>query len=200
MNKDISKIIVLIVFDIVFIVGLVFFVGYRNTTDNTKSNKRDTEINTKTEEKEKSIPKDYDKSKYDINEIIKYEVRTRNAYRVNKEKNKFYIDSEEELNKFHSLFSNEINVDKEYLYNNVVFVQVEETNSGAIKLKLNNVSINNDVEFVYERDVPEGMTTDDMAYWYLVAIIPKDKLNNVDYASVWIKPSSVTKNKYGNYQ
>ena len=207
MKTSMNKLIVLIVIDVVFIVGVILFVGYRNSTNTVKGTKKDTEINNKVKAKEKTnkevknntLPPDYDKEKYDISEIIKSELQT-GYYRVEKDKNKFYIDSEEELNKFYSLFDDKLNIDKYYLYNNIVFVQYESVGSSAIEWKLNDVNFENGViNFVGEETVPEGMMTQDMSGWYLVAIIPKSKLNDIEYKSDWVKPSTITKDKYGNY-
>ena len=126
--------------------------------------------------------------------IIMYELKTSHYFNLNQ--NKFFINSEEELNKFYSLFSNrldissQLNINKEYLKNNTIFIQVSEVNSGSISMKLKNVTFENSkVNFSVTKNIPEK-GTQDMACWFLVAIIPNQKLQNIKFDG-WIKPSSV---------
>ena len=124
--------------------------------------------------------------------IMKYELQTHEYFSgFNHNTNKFYIDSEEELEEFYSLFSDTLNIDKTYLKDNTIFIQVKQVGSGSIKMKLEDVTFdNNTVNFSITEDIPE-MGTDDMACWYLVAIIPNHKLQGIKFDE-WIKPSKVT--------
>ena len=189
MKKNMNVIITLLVFDILFIVG-VLYLG-TNSINTTKSKSKNKNDNKEIINKNKEI--DYDKEKYDINEIIKYEIQT-HEYNRNKI-GKYYINSKDELDSFYKLFSKDVKIDENYLYSNIIFVQIETVGSSGIKCKLNDVKIENrNISFVYDETVPEGAMTDDMASWYMIAIIPKNKLNNIDI-SEWKKPSTVS-NKY----
>lgn len=124
-------------------------------------------------------------------DIIKYELQTHEYFNyLHNIQNKYYIDSEEELDKFYALFSDAINIDKKYLKNNTLFVQVKERGSGSDIMKLKDVNFNNNrVNFSIKVDSPE-VGTADMACWYLVAIIPNSKLKGISYEG-WYKPSSI---------
>lgn len=206
MKTSTHKIVVLIIIDIVFIIGVILFLSFNNNSNNSiKSKKKNTEINNKINKKNQSkdvnknkLPDDYDKEKYDITDILKYEIKT-SYYKLDKNKNKIYIDSEEELNNFYSLFDNKLNIDKYYLYNNTIYIQYISVGSSAIECKLNDVNFeNNIINFKYDVITPDGIMTQDMAGWYLMAIIPNSKLTNIDTGD-WIKPSTIKKDKYGNY-
>lgn len=127
-------------------------------------------------------------------EIIKYELRTSNYVSSVPKDIKYIIQSESELNKFYSIHSKELNIDKSHLKDNSIFIQVKQLGSGSATIKLKDVTLdNNKVNFITDINSPQTGTSD-MAYWYLVAIIPNQKLININ-TSEWNKPSTIA-NKY----
>ena len=127
---------------------------------------------------------------YTDNGIIKYEIQTSEYFSNKPATNKYFIDSETELNKFYSIYSGKLNINKDYLKNNSIFIQVGQESSGSVQNKLSSVTFdNNTVNFIIDRDSPE-MGTCDMAFWYYVAIIPNEQLNNLDLSN-WVKPSQI---------
>ena len=129
--------------------------------------------------------------KYNLNDnIIKYELQTSENFIDIPNTNKYFIDSVAELNKFYSIYSDVLDIDKNYLENNSIFIQVELASSGSITMELSSVTFeNNTVNFVVNEDYPE-IGTNDMAFWYLVAIIPNDKLSALKFDE-WKRPSEV---------
>ncbi len=123
--------------------------------------------------------------------IVMYELKTSDYYDfIYNNSNSFYIDSEEELEKFYSLLSKDLNIDKKYLEDSTIFVQVKQVGSGSISIKLKDVSFdNNTINFSISENIPE-VGTADMACWYLVAIVPNDMLQGINYDG-WIKPSNI---------
>lgn len=125
-------------------------------------------------------------------EIIKYEFKSHEYFSNYLDTNKYFIDSENELNKFYSIYSDKLDIDKDYLKNNSIFIQVEQVGSGSIQMKLSSVTFdNNTVNFIVDKNYPE-IGTADMAFWYLVAIIPNNQLNNLNLNN-WSKPSKILK-------
>ncbi len=125
-------------------------------------------------------------------DIIKYELQTHEYFDKTQNTNKYFIDSEQELNNFYSIYSNMLNINKDYLNDNSIFIQVKQVESGSVKLKLSSVSFdNNTVNFIIDENLPE-IGTMDMAFWYFVAIIPNEKLNNLNIDN-WRKPTEVLK-------
>ena len=130
--------------------------------------------------------------KNNLNEITKYEIKTNEYFSEDLDTGKYVISSAEELDKFYKLYSSILNINEEYLGNNSIFVQTEKVGSSSTQLKLSAVTFeNNNVNFVVERKNSEIGTTD-MAFWYLVAIIPNEKLTNLNLDG-WKKPSEVSK-------
>ena len=128
----------------------------------------------------------------DVNnaDIIKYELQTHEYFSDMPNVYKYYIDSENELNKFYSIYSDKLDINKEYLKNNSIFIQVEQVGSGSIQMKLSSVTFdNNTVNFIIAKDSPE-IGTMDMAFWYFVAIIPNNQLKNLNLSN-WNKPSEI---------
>lgn len=122
--------------------------------------------------------------------IIKYELQTSENFIDIPNTNKYFIDSVAELNKFYSIYSDVLDIDKNYLENNSIFIQVELASSGSITMELSSVTFeNNTVNFVVNEDYPE-IGTNDMAFWYLVAMIPNDKLSALKFDE-WKRPSEV---------
>lgn len=131
-----------------------------------------------------------EKSNDKQNDIIKYELKVSEYFANKPNINKYFIDSETELNKFYSIYSDELNINTEYLKDNSIFIQVDEVSSGSIQKKLSSVTFdNNMVNFIIDTNSPEILTTD-MAFWYFVAIIPNEQLKNLDLSN-WSKPSKV---------
>lgn len=126
----------------------------------------------------------------DNNEIIEYELQTHEYFSDAPNVDKYFIDSENELNKFYSIYSDKLDINKDYLKNNSIFIQVKQVSSGSIQMKLSSVSLdNNTVNFIIDRNSSQ-IGTDDMAFWYFVAIIPNNKLNNLNLNN-WSKPSEI---------
>ena len=122
--------------------------------------------------------------------IIKYELQTPEYFDNKPDINNYFIDSESELNEFYNIYSDRLNIDKDYLKNNSIFIQVSQVESGSIQKKLSSVTFdNNTVNFIVDTDFPE-IGTADMAFWYLVAIIPNEQLNNLNLSN-WSKPSDI---------
>lgn len=135
-----------------------------------------------------------DKKESNDNKITFYELKT-SEYFPDINNGKYYINSLEELNNFYSLYSDILNINVNYLNDNSLFINTIEVSSGSISIKLRDVNLdNNKVNFVINREVPE-VGTDDMAFWYLVAIIPNDMLNGVNISD-WNKPSLIVNKNY----
>lgn len=124
------------------------------------------------------------------NDIIKYELQTREYFTDVPNGYKYFINSETELNKFYSIYSDQLSINKDYLKNNSIFIQVEQVGSGSIQMALSSVTFdNNTVNFIIDKNYPE-IGTADMALWYFVAIIPNNKLNNLNLNN-WSIPSEI---------
>ena len=131
-------------------------------------------------------------------EIIKYELKTSNYVSSVDKDIKYLIQSEYELNQFYSIYSRELNIDTSYLENYSIFIQVKQVSSGSIEIKLKDVTIdNNKVNFITDINYPE-IGTDDIACWYLVAIIPNKKLTNISIDE-WNKPSNIANKNTNSY-
>ena len=93
------------------------------------------------------------------------------------------------------MYSNKISIDEDKLSSNTFFIKTIQVGSGSISISLSVVNLdNNKINFIVDKNVPE-VGTDDMALWYLVAIIPNNMLNDIDISD-WNKPSSlVNKNE-----
>lgn len=134
------------------------------------------------------------------NSIIKYELKTSEYYENNLVDNKYYVDDEYELDIFYDLYSDRLNIKPEIFEKYDLFIEVREASSGSISYELEEVKIFGDnVEFIIKENSPE-VGTDDMAFWYFVAQIPKGQVRILDN-SEWVKPSSIyiDKEEYENY-
>lgn len=124
------------------------------------------------------------------NDIIKYELQTHEYFSDMPNVNKYFINSETELNKFYSIYSDTLDINKDYLKSNSIFIQVNQVGSGSIQMNLSSITFdNNTVNFIIDKNFPE-IGTMDMAFWYLVAIIPNNQLNNLNLSN-WSKPSEI---------
>ena len=122
-----------------------------------------------------------------VDGIIKYELQTPEYFDDRPQDAQFRIRSEDDLAEFYNLYSDKLNVNAEYLKNNDIFIKVQSASSGSIKYSLSDVIVkNNKLVFVIDSQNPT-MGTADMAFWYFVAVIPKDKLNFLNLDD-WEKP------------
>lgn len=127
---------------------------------------------------------------YESKSIIKYELQTSEYFPNRPIENKYYIEDEYELDKFYNLYSDILDIDVKVFEDYVLFIEVREADSGSIKYELSDVNIYRDeVEFKILDNKPE-IGTDDMAFWYFVAQVPKNKVD-YDYCSEWVLPSNV---------
>ena len=170
---------------LLFLITLIFL----NITTGC-TNKESEEINKKEPEKITNEDKQEELTNNKDKEIIKYELKTSNYVSSVPKDVKYIIQSESELNKFYSIYSKELNIDTSYLKDNSIFIQVKQVGSGSTKIKLKEVTLdNNKVNFITSIKSPQT-GTNDMACWYLVAIIPNKKLTNININD-WNKPSSI---------
>ena len=140
-----------------------------------------------------------------LDEIL-YELQTHEYYDEKPDTEKYYIPSVDELNSFYAIYSDALrdreiqdqrDVQKkpltleEYLLSgHSVFIQVREVGSGSIQMKLKSVSLENHcLNFVIDEKHPYTQTAD-MAFWYFVAILPDDQLDDLDLSD-WKLPSDV---------
>ena len=122
--------------------------------------------------------------------IVKYELQTHEYFENTPETTKYHISSTKDLDDFYALYSNELAAKTEYLEHHDLFIEVRVANSGSIKYTLDAVNFNNNtVNFEISTTSPE-VGTDDMAFWYFVAVVPKEKVKNLN-TSEWRKPSEV---------
>lgn len=167
-----------------------------NEGNNNKKDKTETTTNNDKGEETQNDNKKEETSSNKNKEIIKYELKTSNYVSSISKDVKYIIQSEYELNKFYSIYSRELNVDTSYLKDNSIFIQVKQLGSGSTKIKLKDVTLdNNKVNFITDINSPQTGTTD-MACWYLVAIIPNQKLTNIN-TNEWNKSSTIA-NKNNN--
>ena len=185
MNK---KLIIYIVLSILIIAFGIFAILFKNQD---KENKNTIEI------PQNSVGDTEPKN--DNEDIIKYALQTHEYFEHEPIIASYIIDSESELLKFYDIYSDKIDIDTEVLKENTIFVQVEGVNSGSIEMKLTSVTFdNNRVNFIIDENCPNGVT-DDMATWYLVAVIPNEKLENLDLSG-WSKPSEVVEENEDNQE
>lgn len=122
--------------------------------------------------------------------IIKFELQTSEYFSNKPKEYKYVITSEEELDKFYEIYSDKLNIDKKYLNDNTIFIEVYQTNSGGIEKNLKKITFeNNKVNFIIDTKSPR-IVTNDMAFWYVVGIIPNNKLTDLNLDD-WSKPSDV---------
>ena len=126
-----------------------------------------------------------------------FAVQTHSGFNDTIKSNQYKITTKEELEKFFELYEG-FELSKEYdLSNNTIFIQTQVEGSGSIEVKFDGVNINKKVEFDINIVTPQ-IGTADMAYWYLVAVIPNSELNGVD-VSDWKSPIEINdslKNEY----
>ena len=118
-----------------------------------------------------------------IKYVGKYEVK----YHSDKpskydEYDKFYIDSLEEGDEFNKSFGTDIDFNKVDFDKYIVLMQYMRTGSGSNKFELDDVIDNYGVvELKIEEHIPDGgYGTDDMAYWYIGAIVNYDDVKDLN--------------------
>ncbi len=139
--------------------------------------------------KEKPVEEEQPKEEVKKLEVKKYDLQTHEYFEKAPSDTKYMINTVDELNVFYYLYSDVLNIDDKELKDYTIFIEVKEANSGSILYKFLDVNIGGKVNFVIDEDIPE-VGTDDMAFWYFVAMIPNDKLANVDISD-WAIPSIV---------
>lgn len=126
----------------------------------------------------------------DYNKIVKESIQTHEYFSEKPSDNKYFITSKEELDVFSNIYSDVLSKYSDKFDENSLFVMVFEESSGSNELVLEDVNFDdNKVEFIIEKNYPE-IGTDDMAFWYLVALIPNDYLIDVDLTE-WKEPSEI---------
>ena len=95
---------------------------------------------------------------------------------------KFYVDSLEEGEELNRSFGTDIDFNRVDFDNNVVLIQYMRTGSGSNKFELDDVIDNyGKVELKIEEHMPDGgYGTDDMAYWYIGAIVNYDDVKDLN--------------------
>ena len=124
---------------------------------------------------------------------IKYYERQTHQYYDNKgfADNTFLIDSEKEFNIFKKQYDDPIK-EKMDFNKDLLFIQVKPASSGSIMMKLKKVIIkNNQIVFKIKEKKPKDLA-DDIAFWYFVAVIPKERTKQYDLSN-WHKISKVKK-------
>jgi hypothetical protein len=118
-----------------------------------------------------------------------FAIKTSSGYNTNIKNTKFRITNNDELKEFCNLYKG-FELSKDYdLTNNTMFIQTEEYGSGSIKVDFNGVIINRELKFDYTSHA-SGIGTMDMAYWYLVAVVPNAKLIGTN-VSEWVTPTEL---------
>lgn len=102
---------------------------------------------------------------------------------------KYKIINQQELDIFNELYKGFELSNKYDLSNNTIFIQTQVCGSGSISIDFKRVNIDKNVEFKFTSTSPE-IGTMDMAYWYLVAIVPNTQLNGVNIDE-WKSPIDV---------
>ena len=120
-----------------------------------------------------------------------YEIKTSQSFNEKINQTKYKITSGNELDYFYQLYKNvDLHTKSKVFEDKTVFIKLIEKGSGSIDVNLKNVLLDNKkVEFDIEEEIHEIGTTD-MAYWYLVAIIPNEKIIDCDLSN-WYSPIDV---------
>ncbi len=101
---------------------------------------------------------------------------------------KLYINNVSELNTFSGYFTNDLNQYENELSDKSLFVQVVQKEPGGARIIYDGVSLdNNKLSFLYQVYEPDT-GTNNMEYYYLIALIPNEDLNGIDI-SEWRLPS-----------
>lgn len=129
--------------------------------------------------------------------IVFFSIKTSSGFNNIVENTKYRITNEVELDMFHILH-NGFNLSKKYdLSKNTIFIQTQIHSAGNIIVDFNGVSINKEVKFNINTKRPKAVEPL-MAYWYLVAVVPNTKLNDVNI-NEWKSPIDVNNNLKNEY-
>ncbi len=120
-------------------------------------------------------------------EIVVTELKSSKMFNETIANNKFKIINNGELEVFKSLYK-DFDIDEVDLKNNTIFIETRIETSSSAELVLEKVNIDGIVEFNIKANKPkeEGLT--EMAYWYFIAIIPNQKLKNIN-TEEWKSPN-----------
>lgn len=190
-KKKINLSTILLIISLIIIIIMGFFI-YKLYNDKQSADNQLKILNDKVAELQNKVDnfKNDNQQKETNDDIIKYELQTHEYFSDVPDVYNYFIDSESELNVFYNIYSDNLNINKNYLKNNSIFIQVSQASSGSTMMKLSSVTFdNNTVNFIVDKSSPQ-IGTDDMAFWYLVAIIPKEQLNNLNLSD-WNKPSEI---------
>ncbi len=115
-----------------------------------------------------------------------------NQYMINS-MNEYYIFGKIYSNSVDNYLKEHANIDNNTFKDYTLFIQVKGVSSGSIKIEFKEVSFKNNA-IVFETDMnrPE-VGTNDMATWYLIALIPNDKLKGID-TKEWSLPTQIYAN------
>lgn len=101
----------------------------------------------------------------------------------------YIIESDKEFKVFKKRYDDPIK-EKMNFDKNVLFIKTEPANSSSITKKLKRVGTkDNKLIFTIKTKTPKNVT-DDIAFWYYVAVISKDEIQGLDLTD-WSKPSRV---------
>lgn len=125
------------------------------------------------------------------NEIITYSKQIDEVVDNLPEYSKYFINSEDELTNFYKIYSSKLNIKKDYLNENFIFIETR-TESGNTTVSLDSISFENGKISLNIKESKPSFSTDDLKFWYFVAIIPKEKLVNYSIEG-WALPSEVLK-------
>ncbi len=174
-----NKKIIIIIFILLVIIGIeASYIYIHNFQDNS--------LETKIDDKKAENKKD---------DIKFYQKISTKPLDNNLEDSKYYINSDQELEKFYNLYEeiDELNKDKKSLTDYTAFIEVVSSNENN-KITLKSVTIeNNKIVFNIDNETnKEGEIVPE--HCFLIAFIPNEELTNVDI-SEWIKPSKVSSNE-----
>lgn len=161
-SKTKRKIMIFIIFNILIISYYVTFAFLHFNTNNTGNNIENNSINF-------------------------FTIKTYNGFNYKIKNNKYKITSKEELNKFCNLYTGFELSDEYDLSKNSIFIQTQACSSGSTSIDFTDVTIDKTVEFVTKTNTPDEVGISNMAYWYLVAIIPNSELSKVN-TDEWKSP------------
>ena len=122
----------------------------------------------------------------EFGDIKTYAIKTRSRFNEDVDFSQYVIQNETELDAFLNLYKGAKNSIIETDFNeNVIFIKTLVRNSGGTIVQLDNINIDNGVEF--EISNPIIGVTDDVTYWYIEAIIPRDRVYGINVDD-WVSP------------
>lgn len=127
-----------------------------------------------------------------------YAIKTGDGFNYLLSNTMYKITNEDELEMFYKLYDGfSLSKDDYDLSQNTIFIEPRIYGSGSISVDFKGVSINEKVNFEVRENRP-SVGTCDVAFWYLVAIIPNTKLNGVDVTE-WKSPIDVNNSLWHEY-